>query len=253
MKILVTSDFHGNTDLLDDITRVFRELSPDLIVFCGDVVQGKARGTLWLKGREKNTRPDFNSPELLQEAEEDHRVLQSFFLSMDTVGVPVLVVPGNMDAPEGRFFGHLFQYELTLANIRIVQENIHYFEGFFFSGFGGEITGGDAERDFVLQYPVEHVRFSLRRLSYVEGDKVLILHTPPHSKLDFEKGGHKGSPCVNELIEWLKPHFVFCGHAHRARGEEWLGRTLVVNPGPLKEGLFAILDTDGPDVRFEAI
>jgi len=253
MRIIVISDFHGNTGILDDITGAFRDMSPDLIVFCGDVMKGKTRGTLWLKGQEENRRPDCNAPELLREADEDQGIVKSFFLSMDTIGVPVLVVPGNMDAPEERFFGQLFHYELTLANIRLVQENIHYFEGFFFSGFGGEITGGISEKDFVLQYPVEHVRFSLRRLSYVQGDKVLILHTPPRSKLDFEKGGHKGSPHVNELIEWLKPHFVFCGHAHGARGEEWLGRSLVVNPGPLKDGFFAILDTDGPSVRFERI
>lgn len=172
---------------------------------------------------------------------------------MDQLGVPILVVPGNMDAPESRFFCLLFEYEMRLHNIRLIQENIISYQGFFFSGFGGEITESQAENHFVLQYPYPTVHFSLRKLCFLKGKKILILHTPPHSKLDFEKGNHKGCYYVNELIEWICPDFVFCGHAHRARGEEWLGKSLVINPGPLKEGCFAILDTEESQVEFKAI
>ncbi len=253
MKVLVCSDFHGNTSIIDKIVIRFKETAPDIVCFCGDVVKGKARGTAWLKAQEEGKTPDLNTPEIIREADEDHEAYQSFFTALDKIGVPVLVVPGNMDAPEGRFFNHLFDYKLTMTNIRLVQENILYYGGFFFSGFGGEITESQAEENFVLQYPIQKVRFFMRKLCYLSGKKVLILHTPPQSKLDFEKGSHKGCYCVNEVIEWLKPDFVFCGHAHMASGEEWLGKSLIINPGPLKKGCFALLDTREPNVHFEKI
>ncbi len=253
MKILIASDFHGKISIIDSIIETFREISPDIISFCGDIVQGNARIEAWLKGQVEGKTSDMDSPEICREAEEDNNYYQNFFFSLDTVGVPVIVVPGNMDAPESNFFRHIFNYEMTLKHIRLLQENIFYYEGFFFSGFGGEITKNQSEKDFFLQYPAENVRFSMRKLFYITGKKILIFHTPPKSKLDFERGIHTGCDCVNDLIEWLAPDFVFCGHAHNARGEEWLGKSLVINPGPLNEGFFALLDTEGPSVRFERI
>jgi Icc-related predicted phosphoesterase len=253
MKILIASDFHGKISIIDSIVETFREMSPDIISFCGDIVQGGARIEAWLKRQAEGKTPEMDSTEIRREAEEDSNTYQNFFLSLDTIGVPIIVVPGNMDAPESNFFRYIFNYEMTLKHIRLVQENIFYYDEFFFSGFGGEITKNQSERDFVLQYPVENVRFSLRKLFYVMGKKILLFHTPPKSKLDFERGKHKGCDCVNELIEWLEPDFAFCGHAHNARGEEWLGKTLVINPGPLNEGFFALLDTEGPNVRLEKI
>ena len=253
MKILICSDFHGKIDLLDSIFDAFQQIAPDLITFCGDVVKGKARGTLWLKAVAEGKRPNPDATEIIQEAEEDQRYYQTFFSCLNKLGIPILVVPGNMDAPESRFFSLLFEYEMKLNNIRLIHENIISYKGFFFSGFGGEIAENQSEGHFVLQYPYPSVHFCLRKLLYLKGKKILILHTPPQSKLDFEKGHHKGCPYINELIEWIHPEFVFCGHAHHAKGEEWLGKSLVVNPGPLKEGCFAILDTEEPHVQFRII
>ena len=124
MRILICSDFHGKFSLLDPILKIFHEMSPDLISFSGDVVKGKARGTLWLKARAEGGIPNPESPEIIQESEEEHHIYQSFFVALNKIGVPVMVIPGNMDAPESHFFSHLFHYELTLNNIRLVQENI---------------------------------------------------------------------------------------------------------------------------------
>lgn len=253
MKILITSDFHGKISILDSIVETFREISPDIVSFCGDLVKGSARIKAWLKGQVEGQIPDLDTPEISREAEEDNNTYQNFFLSLDTIGVPIIVIPGNIDAPESNFFRHIFNYEIKLKHIRLVQENIFYYEGFFFCGFGGEITENQSEKDFILRYPIKNVRFFMRKLFYIKGKKILIFHTPPKSKLDFESGTHMGCDCVNELIEWLKPDFVFCGHAHNARGEEWLGKSLVINPGSLNEGYFALLDTEGPDIRFEQI
>jgi Icc-related predicted phosphoesterase len=253
MKILICSDFHGKISIVDSIINTFQEISPDIISFCGDAVKGKARGTAWLRGQAEGRKPDMDSPEIILEAQEDHNTYQTFFPSLNKIGVPVIVIPGNMDAPESLFFSHLFDYEMSWNNIKLVQENIFFYNEFFFSGFGGEITENELERDFVLQYPVKKACFFMRKFYYLKGKKILMLHTPPKSKLDFEKGTHKGFFGINKLIEWLKPDFVFCGHAHRARGEEWLGKSLVINPGPLKDGYFALLDTEEPNVQFEQI
>lgn len=253
MKILVISDFHGQIAILDTMIRTFQAIYFDLICFCGDVVKGKARGTAWLEAKAKGKMPDLATPEIAQEVEEDYKTYEIFFNALNKIGVPVMVVPGNMDAPESLFFTQLFEYELTLKNIRLGHENILYYGGLFFSGFGGEITSDQSEKNFVLQYPLQMAHFYLRKLCYLNGQKVIVLHTPPQSKVDLEKGKHKGCAGVNELIEWLSPDFVFCGHAHHARGEDWLGKSHIINPGPLKEGCYTLVDTHKHEVSFENI
>ncbi|MBS7654873.1 metallophosphoesterase, partial [Candidatus Bathyarchaeota archaeon] len=49
-----------------------------------------------------------------------------------------------------------------------------------------------------------------------------------------------------------KPALTLCGHIHEAKGADKIGETLIVNPGPSKQGNYAIIDVlDGSiDVKF---
>jgi Icc-related predicted phosphoesterase len=72
---------------------------------------------------------------------------------------------------------------------------------------------------------------------------VLVAHTPPHdSACDrLHNGVSVGSVAVREFIEEHQPDVCLCGHIHESRAEERIGRTHVINPGPLGGGGYALL------------
>lgn len=61
-----------------------------------------------------------------------------------------------------------------------------------------------------------------------------------------------GSPALRALVEREQPHLVLCGHSHESRGEDELGRTRVVNPGPVAAGHYALMEiADGVEVTLD--
>jgi Icc-related predicted phosphoesterase len=128
-----------------------------------------------------------------------------------------------------------------------------FFREFLVSGVGGEITKESREDFFVLRMPRWEVEYSLGFLWEFPQPKILLFHTPPVGTLDLDKGNHKGSRVVNDMIEKYKPSLVFCGHAHHSRGREEIGSSLVANPGSLKVGNYAILDSETREVEFHSV
>lgn len=72
---------------------------------------------------------------------------------------------------------------------------------------------------------------------------VLATHNPPRDTLcDVVDGNvHVGSQAVREFIMDCQPDVCLCGHIHESRAKDCLGRTVVVNPGSLSRGGYAVL------------
>ncbi|MCE4606504.1 MAG: metallophosphoesterase family protein [Desulfurococcales archaeon] len=88
--------------------------------------------------------------------------------------------------------------------------------------------------------------YSLEKLESSLGNNgidVLLTHYPPYQTLDKTIFGiHVGSKRIREFVERYKPRLVLCGHIHEARGLISDGNTIIVNPGPLFEGYYALID-----------
>lgn len=67
--------------------------------------------------------------------------------------------------------------------------------------------------------------------------KILICHQPPYdTKVDrVVDGTPVGSKAVREFIERVQPLICFSGHIHNAIGIDTIGKTQIINPGPLWE------------------
>jgi len=80
---------------------------------------------------------------------------------------------------------------------------------------------------------------------------VLLSHTPPYgTKVDLTYTClHVGSKSIRKFIEEFKPLMVISGHIHEARGVDKLGNTLIINPGPLFKGYYAILNIEDKNVK----
>jgi Icc-related predicted phosphoesterase len=76
--------------------------------------------------------------------------------------------------------------------------------------------------------------------------RLMICHTPPYdTRLDrLVNGTPVGSPAVRAFIETHRPDIAVVGHIHEGRGIERVGDTLVLNPGALRDGGYAVVDDD---------
>jgi putative phosphoesterase len=240
MKILAISDIHGNQEVLEKLKDIVSTEGPDLIVFSGDIVKGKVRGTEWFDSLKQNREPVWHNG-IKAEEEEDLAFYQLFFSKVNELGPPVLCVPGNMDAPKERYGAVVSDVMEKYENIHVIHNSEFRYNGFVFRGFGGEVTEDVREDEFVHVYK----RIDVKNHIMSEGENViLVTHSPPVGERVSKEGTkEKGSPVVNDIVERTKAIMVFCGHAHEPDVERIHG-AYVINPGPLKGQSYAIVDVD---------
>lgn len=68
--------------------------------------------------------------------------------------------------------------------------------------------------------------------------KILMCHQPPYgTKMDLPSNSneHVGSKAVREFIERVQPLICFTGHMHSCVEIDTIGKTQIINPGPIWE------------------
>ncbi len=145
---------------------------------------------------------------------------------------PYLAVHGNCD------------YEDVLKALDYKKCNLHQNiikrEGNTFVGFGGSNL-------FIGKTPTEYPEEVIYKgLSQTPEGCILVSHAPPRgTKTDKAlKIKHVGSTAVRQVIEERKPSIVLCGHIHESRNTDYLGETLLVNPGKFSEGYYAMVSVE---------
>ncbi|HOD52342.1 MAG TPA: metallophosphoesterase [Candidatus Hydrogenedentes bacterium] len=148
----------------------------------------------------------------------------------------VLGVTGNCDLPE------VAQY-LAEEDI-LCEQTCRVLDSVAFAGFGGSLPcpGGTpnekSETDFwkelstaTGQIPREH-------------PLILLGHQPPFGTVAdcTTDGRHVGSRSVRQFIEETRPLVCFCGHIHEGRGTDVVGAAELVNPGPFRDGFYALTE-----------
>lgn len=251
VKMMIFSDFHGSTHLLPSLRKKIEDISPDFVIFCGDIVKGHKRGDEWLRAREEGRTPR-KTREIKEEEKEDLNFYEMFFSSLENVSPPVFAIPGNMDAPESRFLRacppHMALHRALAGAPVTSRPGASQNESIRLVGYGGELTEDKGETTFVLRFPRRKVIDTLKDFSQLHLH-IVVTHSPPVSSLSFEDGKEKGSHVVNDLIDLLQPDYLFCGHAHNSQGFEWIKNTLVVNPGALKYGNYAVVEKDSVEFK----
>lgn len=209
MRFLVLSDIHGDTTYLDKLDKEFEQA--DAVLVAGDFARFGDATT--------------GSP-----------VLQALRKKHDRL----FCVAGNCDEPS-------FIEELENCDA-CVQGDVVFSDGLAFSGSGGALR-------FTGVTPFERTDDELIEDLHVVSEQenwnylVLLIHHPPlDTKLDtISAGAHVGSANVRSFIEKHQPLVVISGHIHESFAIDTLGGTVLINPGSLAEGRYAVLVVERTD------
>ena len=110
-------------------------------------------------------------------------------------------------------------------------------------GFGGGQTPFDTPFEPSGEEIKQSVELLYERMS--SGSRVGVIHQPPKdTELDIVEGDQVGSSEVRKLIEEKDFDFILTGHIHQSRGKDEVSDTLIVNPGPVKEGYYGVLEVE---------
>jgi uncharacterized protein len=150
----------------------------------------------------------------------------------------LLAVAGNMDSPA--IDERLVELGISLNGRGVALDDV---------GLAGVSAAPLSPLHTPYELPDDELaRLAAAALGEVEACRVRILvpHAPPHGTAcdQLRSGEHVGSPGLRELIEREQPDLVLCGHIHEARGQDDIGTTRVVNPGPVAAGHYALIEVD---------
>lgn len=219
MKLLIVSDFHGSREASHKTALKAKNLQGDIIVVCGDITQFGS-----VKDAEKILAP------------------------LITLGVPLLYVPGNCDPSQ--------LVEVKINGATCIHGKCQIQGHVSFLGLGGTPIS-----PFYSWFEMTETEIME---TLTQGSKgcplnkwfVIVSHSPPiNTRLDLAFSGvHAGSVSLRRFIEQNKPHAVFCGHIHEAKGIDCIGETLVVNTGAVRHGNCAIAEfNDKIEVKLDSL
>ncbi|TNF76134.1 MAG: hypothetical protein EP299_05630 [Acidobacteria bacterium] len=162
-------------------------------------------------------------------------------------GPRVLAVCGNCDQPE--IEGYLEEIGIAL------DRRAQVIAGTIFVGLSAGLPFGGCpyertEKEFAAAGA--EAKAAADEI-FTSGPTVLLSHQPPYgTKCDrVLKIRHVGSRAIRELVEEWQPDLVLCGHIHESAGDDRIGDTRVINPGPWRRGHSLRFDitTDGIEIR----
>lgn len=204
MTITVLSDIHGRIDKIDRLADQLR--NSHLALLTGDITHF---------GKEYETK----------------EVISKILAYQPNI----LAVTGNCDYPEVDYF-------LIKEGINLYQSSV-IFEGLGFVGTGGSLPcPGKTPNEYSEDDLLSSLEIAYSSL-YSSIPFVLVVHQPPYNTATdkISPESHVGSHAIRKFIETHNPIACFCGHIHESKGKDYINSTLIINPGPFKDGNFALV------------
>ena len=208
LRFLGLADLHDRIEMLDRL----KDIDADLIVFCGDLHNAGNRETA-----------------------------RHTAFSLASLGLQVIIVPGNMDHRD--VVPDLWKE----AGLLMLHRSSFCLEDVGFLGMGGMVAR-DLRRleDPARYYHRDDEVYEILVAAYQNISnariKIVVVHQPPRGAQDtLYNGESSGSVSLRRFVEECQPDLLLCGHIHEARGESFIGSTRIVNVGELRQGFAALI------------
>lgn len=222
-SMLIAAAPRGDLDAVEDLVKLAPETGADAVALVGDLAGDGDRPVAF----------------------------RDMFEVLGHGRLPTFFVPGPNDAPIGAYLREAYNVEIVFPYLHGVHGGFAFAPGYVVvAGMGGDLVDdADVERseDTVLRYPAWESEYRLKVLRELKDYQKVFLFTtvPAHKGLDIP-----GSEVVAELIKTYNPRLVVTHDAavHGMRHER-LGKSLVVFPGSLAEGDFAVVDLNSGKIE----
>jgi uncharacterized protein len=182
-------------------------------------------------------------------AEGEVREYAAILRTVGRANLPAFYIPGPGDAPFGKYLREAHNTEVVFPSMHGVHGTFAMAPGYqlLFAGMGGEIVDDphhEREELEQLSYPGWEVEYRLKILRELKDyPKVFLFGTPPAHK-GLREGG---SEVLAEVVKTYAPALVLTG-GESFHGEQ-LGTSLMVSPGTLSEGEYALVDLSEREVE----
>jgi Icc-related predicted phosphoesterase len=207
MNILAVTDIHSSGRINQTgLSEIIAQENIDLLIIAGDL-------TTW------------GTVKLVE------KILEKF----NALEIPVLYIPGNMDAPKST--------EIKLTNVTPLHNKAIELSGITFIGIGGSNPTPFPCPNIFSEEEINQMLETVKQSTEEKAPIILVSHAPPkNSEADKVRGGHHvGSVAVRDFIEKYNPLAVICGHIHESKSISEIEKTLCVNPGPMAHNSGALL------------
>lgn len=189
--------------------------------------------------------------DLSPSGEPSDEALRRVFTTLGEAGIPTFWVPGPHDVPLHTYLRESHAIEVVHPFLHGVHQTVAIVRGLVVAGMGGEVVDDAAtvrEETDRLRYPGWEAEYRLRVLRDLdEYDRLFLFATPvAHKGL-----GHAGSEVLAEMVKTYVPRVVVAPSA--SPGEMRLGTSLIVAPGSLARGEYAVVDLRQHTVRHAAL
>jgi uncharacterized protein len=174
---------------------------------------------------------------------------RAVFKALGQSGLTAFWVPGANDAPLGDYLRESYNMEIAYPTLRGVHGTAAIGpDHVLFAGIGGDIVDDPEEvrsEEALIRYPGWEAEYRLKVLDeFKDYAKVFLFTTRPQ-----HKGLHEtGSEVLAELINTYRPRMVVTAGDEPV--EERLGTSLLVAPGRLDRGRYALIDFHDSAVEF---
>ena len=153
---------------------------------------------------------------------------------------PIIIVPGNHDTPIADFWSRNNMLHIETKKVG------KYLVG----GIGGSLP----VQGSIMEFDETEYLQMCKNLGPVD---ILVIHQPPKGtkcSLAYDVTSQTsltdiGSIAVRKYIEETRPRLVLCGHVHESPAVDWIGDTVIVNPGPFLSGSYAEIDITPSKVK----
>lgn len=159
----------------------------------------------------------------------------------------VYAVSGNCDY-------HDIDAYLDVEQMNIHGKVVRLDKDLYIAGLGGsQTTPFDTPNEYQEKDYIRILDELGAKLPEKPAQFILAAHNPPYgTNCDrLKSGANAGSLAVRKFIEKNSPLICMCGHIHESPGKDIIGNTSIINPGPAKDGFYALVEINNQNVSAE--
>ena len=272
MKILAIGDFHGTFP--KKFESLIKKEKIDIVVSNGDYFPFYYR-KLWFKHcyrTNKNLWEIIGKKKYKKLIIKDLRYGEEAIKKLNALPIPVITVFGNVDYTREISEIDVKKYERKLGksakwewdnqnffkqiikkykNIKLFSHSFINFQDYIFIGaYGGSNVGGIKNAIYKKRRKILDKLFKKFSKENKERKVIFVSHNVPYNtKLDKAsmkahpavRRKHLGSKLIRRMINTYQPVVHVGGHMHESSGQQFIGKTLAINPGAAHEGKAAII------------